>query len=398
MFRNTQQERPLVCTLALQKLSKKKTIGRPRLLLDSDYSSAVEDILLYNNEHGEISTVKRTMAVLEQAYHIKVSYSVLLRDIHALRFKYQKGTRINILHDAQTNVMYRGVYVKERLANINGKFNPDQPEVFLDESYCHVDHSTQKTWVRPRGVINEKGRKPMLVIFAAFIVFKEGHGRRAQIIPESIHVWPVQGGNSPYVDYHGYFDAEKFERLFETICRAIEPYGSCVIHMDGASYHKRRTNRVPTSATKKNDIVDWFLENNLMLPNNDKRGKMPTKATLLQAIKDMRIQPQFACYDIASRHGHRILFTPPYHPEVQPIEKVWAMIKNPIAYNPDPKETVSTLTDKLVKSLEKIPESSLLSVWKKSVDVCVKYYNELNNMDAHFDLDEEDEDVEMVNV
>jgi hypothetical protein len=52
----------------------------------------------------------------------------------------------------------------------------------------------------------------MLVIFAAFIVFKEGRVQRAKFIEESVHVWPVKGGNNIYADYHGYFDAEKFEQ------------------------------------------------------------------------------------------------------------------------------------------------------------------------------------------
>lgn len=163
-----------------------------RLLFDSYYNFAVNDILLYNNEHGAINTVRRTMAVLEQAYHIKVSYSVLLRDIRDLGFKnIKKELEETCFMMLEQTSCIEGVYVKERLANINDKLNPIQAEVFLDESYCHVDHSTQKTWVRPRGVVNESGRKPMLVIFAAFIVFKDGHSRGATIIPESVHVWPV---------------------------------------------------------------------------------------------------------------------------------------------------------------------------------------------------------------
>jgi hypothetical protein len=55
-------------------------------------------------------------------------------------------------------------------------------------------------------------------------------------------VWPVQGGKNQYIDYHGYFNAEKFECLFDTICHVVQPYGSCVIHMDGAFYRKRRIN------------------------------------------------------------------------------------------------------------------------------------------------------------
>ena len=34
-------------------------------------------------------------------------------------------------------------------------------------------------------------------------------------------------------------------------------------------------------------------------------------------------------------HGHSILRTPPYHPELQPIETCWAIVKNHIAQHND---------------------------------------------------------------
>ena len=36
-------------------------------------------------------------------------------------------------------------------------------------------------------------------------------------------------------------------------------------------------------------------------------------------------------YRIASKYGHMVRITPPYHPELQVIEKIWA---NPIAMDP----------------------------------------------------------------
>lgn len=128
--------------------------------------------------------------------------------------------------------------------------------MFLDESYCHVDHSAKLTWVRPGGVVNELGRKPMLVMFAAFVVYRELGMCKATVIKESVHVWPVHGGEKNNVDYHGCFDADKFDRLFDQLCQNLQLYGPCVIHMDGPSYHKKRTNKVPTAKNKKNEILD----------------------------------------------------------------------------------------------------------------------------------------------
>jgi len=41
--------------------------------------------------------------------------------------------------------------------------------------------------------------------------------------------------------------------------------------------------------------------------------------------------PTYALDELAAEHGHEILRTPPYHPELQPIETCWAVVKNQIA-------------------------------------------------------------------
>ncbi|OQR85267.1 hypothetical protein ACHHYP_20592 [Achlya hypogyna] len=93
-------------------------------------------------------------------------------------------------------------------------------------------------------------------------------------------------------DYHGNFDAEQFERWFFDLCKsAVFQIGASIIHLDGARYHKR----------------------------------------LLELARHNREPPQYACVAIARSWGHRVLFTPPYHPELQPIEIIWAVGKNTIA-------------------------------------------------------------------
>ncbi|KAJ0390907.1 hypothetical protein ATCC90586_010951 [Pythium insidiosum] len=63
-------------------------------------------------------------------------------------------------------------------------------------------------------------------------------------------------------DYHGNFDAPQFERWFERLCKTLkDKYGGCNIHMDGASYHKRVTNKAPAKSWRKGQIVEWIIEN-----------------------------------------------------------------------------------------------------------------------------------------
>ncbi|KAI8146942.1 hypothetical protein BJV82DRAFT_665046 [Fennellomyces sp. T-0311] len=109
--------------------------------------------------------------------------------------------------------------------------------------------------------VNEAGRKPILVIFGAFVVISQRDDLHAKLVEEDIVVWPLKGkthvdqpepetgdkrkrtpGRSPtkstpkewknlpkcvkdakiapdYNDYHDNFNADLFERLFERLCK-----------------------------------------------------------------------------------------------------------------------------------------------------------------------------------
>ena len=52
------------------------------------------------------------------------------------------------------------------------------------------------------------------------------------------------------------------------------------------------------------------------------------KAELLAACKDLCEEPAYALDVLAEESGHQILRTPQYHPELQPIEECWGVVKN----------------------------------------------------------------------
>jgi uncharacterized protein with WD repeat len=56
----------------------------------------------------------------------------------------------------------------------------------------------------------------------------------------SINVWLVSKSKYVNSDYHGHFTAEEFEQLFKNLCKSLDHYGNCMIHMDGAFCHKRQ--------------------------------------------------------------------------------------------------------------------------------------------------------------
>ncbi|KAF9944690.1 hypothetical protein BGZ65_011719, partial [Modicella reniformis] len=72
----------------------------------------------------------------------------------------------------------------------DGKLSIKKAEVFLDESYCHLNHAPKRRWYRKGGVIAEAGRKPLLVIFGAFVVHVKDGELVGEFVKDSVLIWP----------------------------------------------------------------------------------------------------------------------------------------------------------------------------------------------------------------
>ena len=118
--------------------------------------------------------------------------------------------------------------------------------------------------------------------------------------------------------------------------------------MDGASYHKRRVEIIPTSSTRKNEIADWLISHNIAFSDELR------KPELLELVKMNRETVPFACVEIAKRYNHRVFYTPPYHYELQPIEGIWVVVKGEVARlgpHPNLLSVRNTLLDAFKKNL-----------------------------------------------
>ena len=111
--------------------------------------------------------------------------------------------------------------------------------------------------------------------------------------------------------------------------------------MDNASYHNALSeDSPPINSSKKERIASWLENNGAIVPDDC------LKAELVEILKKMDPVPFYALDQMAAKQGHKILRTPPYHPELQPIETCWGVLKNQIARNCD------FTMDNLLKQLE----------------------------------------------
>ncbi|XP_055904959.1 uncharacterized protein LOC129940597 [Eupeodes corollae] len=125
-------------------------------------------------------------------------------------------------------------------------------------------------------------------------------------------------------DYHEDMNADVYEKWFKETLTCLDP--NSVIVLDNASYHSRKKNKAPTTATKKNDIKIWLRSNDISFEDD------MVKSELLSIVKHHKTRYEtYVVDDMAQAAGHEVLRLPPYHCELNPIELVWAQVKGFVA-------------------------------------------------------------------
>jgi hypothetical protein len=195
------------------------------------------------------------------------------RLLRRLGFRYLRGQQRNYLAETPANVAFRGQYLRAKVRNRDRFGNPIFTEVYLDESYVNEHHVSSRSWLdvgRQRYAKEGKGHrfciigagiqirtyKKNLVLQIGALWTQDGvvHG---DWVPGSLRFWQSQLKGDE--DYHGNFNANIFERWFQELCATLAlQYGTCIIHMDGARYHKRVLNPRPTTKWRKADIQAWL--------------------------------------------------------------------------------------------------------------------------------------------
>jgi len=99
-----------------------------------------------------------------------------------------------------------------------------------------------------------------------------------------------------------------------------------VIIVNNASYHNVQLNQHPTSNARKGEIMSWVDKHDVWYSSD------MTKAELHDLIKMDKMQCEtFEINCLLAEHEHTVIRLPPYHPDLNPIEKIWGIMKTRIA-------------------------------------------------------------------
>jgi len=229
-------------------------------------------------------------------------------------------------------------YLKTMQANRDAPLDQQRCEVYIDESYCHNYHHNDKNSVFDPCDPEHKQKPEKFMgrwyCFAAAIRGPDPgvRGSQAVLIPETLWLWEPKDKSAKNPDYHKSFNAENFaEWWLKQLLPFIPPRS--VIIMDGASYHVARDPAQPKVSTMKKDELARQLQDEYtrVLPPQTLARDLMNALSANYALRPKHLERLTAEYNAVHGTDITILLTPPYLSDLQPIERLWAIVKNWVA-------------------------------------------------------------------
>jgi transposase len=298
-----------------------KDKGRPKHAAPEALQSIAREYIRSANKEGMFITLDvLRQHLMECNPSLDLDIRTLGRALDRWGFSYGKGIRSQHLKEKNHVIAARQRYIRRKRENRKGACTL-QPEVYLDESYVNKNHSNDFTWYFDEdGPLVQKptGKGERLIIINA--ITEDGWVPHARLIYKSTR----KTG-----DYHGQVNFELFSRWFQEKLLPNIPENSLIV-MDNAPYHNVLSPcSAPTPASKKEFIRLWLAKNQVPVSTDS------LKPELIEILNKVAPAPTYAIDLLAEQAGHEVLRTPAYHPELQPIETCWGIVKNQVARNCD---------------------------------------------------------------
>lgn len=334
--------------------------GRPSFAIESGIESHVRKLVREANKNGTQMTVEIIAKQLSEIVDHKIASSTLWRTLLRWGFEFGTGTRSAQLKESERIILRRRQYLREKIENRNPDGSTIRPEIYLDESYVNKNHSRDDTWYfSDDGDILGKptGKGDRFIILNAIT--------QNNWVPNAKLVFKASKKTG---DYHSSMNWNVFSTWFNDQLLPNIPLNSLII-LDNAPYHNVLTE---DAFPKKNESIKrlqaWLTHNEIPWK------KDMLKSELYELCTRFAPKPEFLLDRMALEKGHSILRTPPYHPELQPIETCWAVVKGHVAKHND--FSIEKIQPLLNDGFQKVTSHTIHGIIKKVQNQEDEYWKE----------------------
>jgi len=349
-----------------------KARGRPEHIIPDELQTVVRQYIRSQNLKGQHVSIE---LVREHLYNISTDYifpvTTLWRALSRWGFAYGTGKRRSALKERDYVILARRRYLRQKRLNRKPDGSFIRPEVYLDETFINKNHSNQFTWYFGEDgpeVNKPSGKGERLIIVNAITMGGWVDGTRL-----------VFEAKKKTGDYHGQMGWENFSRWFKEQLLPNIPDRSIII-MDNASYHNAEAeSSFPRSNSSKEYLRKWLDDTEIPW------GQDLLKAELYALCKSNEPKPEYKIDKIAEAAGHSVLRTPQYHPELQPIEMCWGIVKNYMAKHCD--FTLQKLRNNLPLAFSQVTSETCWKLIAKTVTEEDRYWYEDGKIDENQGVD-----------
>jgi len=349
-----------------------KTRGKPEYAIPHNLQPVVRQYIRSQNlkgRHVSVDLVRKHLAKINPDYSFPTT--TLWRTLNRWGFTYGTGKRRSALKERDYVILARRQYIRQKRLNRKPDGSFVRPEVYLDETFINKNHSNQFTWYFDEDgpdVNKPAGKGERLIVVNAITL--DGWVNNAQLIFEA---------KKKTGDYHGQMDWGNFSKWFTEQLLPDIPENSIII-MDNASYHNTtEESAFPKSNARKENLRKWLDDKGIPW------GEDLLKAELYVLCKLFEPKPEYKIDKIAEAAGHSILRTPQYHPELQPIEMCWGVVKNYMAKHCD--FTLRKFRNNLPLAFSRVTSKTCQKLIAKTAAEENKYWEEDGEIDVNQGVD-----------
>jgi hypothetical protein len=365
-----------------------KTTLVPRVAMVAAY---VQQFVRERRAVRQRTVARDVMDLLARIYVIHVDYdsptAVASAERSVRRYLrhlgYKRGKKKGGLsyHLREENARKRDVYLSTMMQVKDSK---QRRVVYLDESYVHHNYARHDdSLFDPNDeqdlqvAVKHKGRR---YCFIAAIVDADPtiddtnrtETQQAHLLPETLDIF--EGGKKQTKDYHGMFNSDYFERWMALLLDTLDARNikNAYIAMDNAKYHCRLPPGTPTGATKKDAMLDKCREWGVDADSSELK-----KAIWAKLKEHVRTHVSPVVVEMARTRGHTVVYTPPHHSDLQPIETVWAIVKGEVGRKYTSESTFSEVRARLDMAFVNIKSATIQKCINKANHILGAIYEQV---------------------
>jgi hypothetical protein len=331
---------------------------------------------------------------LQPALDFDVSVTTLWRALQRMGFRCREGANpYNRIHEKSSILRQRVHYIREVQ-----RLREDGFTLFYqDETWFNKNMVPDRQWLDEQG---RGGREAPIGKGQRLIVAHVGSDSTG-FLPECLYCVSVDY-NKATDDPHRSMNSEVYLGWLKNVVlpgiRSSGLKGALIV--DRATYHRSITAGTKPSwkYMNKQDIIGWLIDNggdSLHLPPYEKM----TVVELRELCSIVAPEVKYEVVELAATFGIPVVYLPVAHPELNPIEKMWAITKaqvlsvHGVSQGEEHRSyTMSELEEHVRSGISKVKVSMWRGVTKRVLEIEEEYMKLADEDDYGYEGEEEEEE------